>query len=146
MPLTYSCDITIAAPRERVVALANDREKFHEWQGELVSLAHLSGAPGREGARTALVYRTGGRRLEVVETITAFEPPSRICAIYEAANLRSEVESTFTETPEGNTRWQLRSRLDCSGLMRLTAILLPGSFRKQTARAMQEFKDFAEAC
>ena len=52
----------------------------------------------------------------------------------------------FTAVEPGKTRWVTENEFHCAGLfMKIMAFLMPGAFKKQTLRYMQNFKAFAES-
>lgn len=142
--MRYSHAVTIARPRENVLALFNDVSRLKEWQPELVSREQLAGAPGSAGARARLVHRMGSRTIEMVETVNESAPPGRLAGTYEAKGVFNTVANTFEEEG-GATRWTIDTEFKFSGFMVLIGFLMPGAFRKQTAKFMEQFKAFCEA-
>lgn len=142
--MKYTETITINKPRDAVIALFDDPDNLGKWQEGFVSMEHLDGTPGEPGARSRLLYRTGKREIEMVETLEQRDLPERFTAIYEARNVWNRHQNRFEEA--GNaTRWTVTSEFVCTGLfMRALTLLMPGAFRKQTRKSMSDFKDFAE--
>ena len=56
----------------------------------------------------------------------------------------NEVENYFHEVDENTTKWVSENEFRCSGFMKLFALLLPGSFKKETMQYLKYLKEFAE--
>ena len=145
MPLRYTCETTIAKPRDEVVALLQELENLPKWQPGLVEYRHLSGTPGQVGAKLLLRQKMGKREIEITETITESELPARYVAVYEATGVWNLIENTLTETPDGHTHWRVDTEFRCRGITWLMSVLMPGMFRRETEKYMANFKAFAEA-
>ena len=50
----------------------------------------------------------------------------------------------FHEVDSNTTKWVCESEFQCSRFMKLFALLLPGSFKKETVKFLEYFKSFAE--
>lgn len=142
--MEYESEIIIDLPRARVVELFDSEENVRRWQPELISMVHVSGAKGQEGAVTALKYQMGKRVVEMNETITKRDFPETFNAIYEAKGVKNWVNNTFEELNPNQTKWLSRNTFKCGGLMRIIAWLSPGMFKKQSMKYMVNFKKFAE--
>lgn len=143
--MKYSIDIIIDRPRVQVIALFDDPDNLPKWQEGLVSFTHVSGTPGGADAVSQLVYRMGKREIEMTETIVERSPPERFSAVYEAKGVWNLNHNLFTDLGDGRTRWAVETEFRCSGFIRIMAFFMPGMFRKQTMKVMQDFKRFAEA-
>lgn len=141
--MKYTCELTIDLPRDEVIALFDDADNLPKWQPGLQSFEHLSGEPGRPGAKSRLLYDQGGRRIEMTETILRRDLPDLFSGTYETRGVHNEIVNHFHD--EGDrTRWVLESDFRFSGFMLLMLLFMRGAFRKQTEKTMQRFKDFAE--
>ncbi|MHB1319331.1 MAG: SRPBCC family protein [Anaerolineae bacterium] len=142
--MKYTNEVMIDLPRERVIELFDNPENLAKWQPGLQSFEHLSGEPGRPGAKSRLVYKEGGRHVEMVETIESRNLPDEFAAIYEAKGVWNVTKSHFEEVGPTKTRWFMENEFRLSGLMAVMAIFMRGSFPKQTQTEMGRFKAFAE--
>ncbi|MFD8579872.1 SRPBCC family protein [Streptomyces virginiae] len=153
--MKYTVSIAIALPRERVVRLLADPALLPMWLRGLVLHEPLSGVHGEVGTKSRVVMQTGQRTFECTETITRREPAD-LHGIPEGRVVRFEreivgegmwsaVRDRLTEAGPEATLWASENEYRFSGLlMRLVGLLMPGSFRKQSLRHMQDFKAFAE--
>lgn len=142
--MKYHTQIEIDLPRAKTVELMDNIDNMKHWQEGLKSAEVLEGVPGKEGAKTKLVYQMGKRRIEMVETITKNAFPKEFHAIYEAKGVWNEVKNVFTETGDGTTIWDSSNTFKCSGAMKIMAFLMPGAFKKQSQKYMVDFKNWAE--
>ena len=142
--MQYTLEIDIALPRDRVVALFDEPKNMHHWQPELVSSEHLSGEPGQVGATSKLLYQMGRREVEMIETITLRNLPDEFAGTYETQGVWNTVHNRFTELSSDRTRWSFDTEFRCTGVIRVFAMLMPGSFKKKSLQFMQQFKEFAE--
>ena len=142
--MKYSVERELDVPRDKVIALFEDRDGLFEWQEGLQSFDHVSGEPGHPSAVSKLRFKMGKREIEMTETIQDRALPDLFSAVYEADAVWNLVENHFTELPEGRTHWRIQTEFRCRGFMRVIAFLMPGMFRKQTAKYMDLFKEFAE--
>ena len=142
--MKYTTEIVIDLPRERVIELFDDPDNLPKWQPGLQSFEHLSGEPGRPGARSRLVFDQGGRRIEMIETITRRDLPDEFSGTYETQGVENWMTNRFIEEGPERTRWVAETEFQFSGLMRIMAFFMRGAFPKQTQEFMQNFKEFAE--
>lgn len=144
--MKYQLELDIEQPRDRVIEMFLDPDNLQKWQPDLVSLESISdGDPRAVGAKCRLVHRMGKREVVMIETITVYNPPEEFSATYEAHKVWNLIENRFFEAGPDKTRWVLDCEFRCGGIVRIMAIVMPGMFRKQTMKFMQQFKAFAES-
>ena len=142
--MRYKTEVFINLPRERVIELFDSFENLKKWQEGLVSFEHISGDPGRPGAKTRLLYDMGRRRMEMIETIIERNLPDEFSGTYDASGVHNIVRNYFYDEGE-RTRWVLDSEFQFRSFMRIMSLFIPGSkFREQTRGSMEAFKRFAE--
>lgn len=144
--MKYTTEIEIRLPRQKVVARFDNLENLYKWQKALKSFENMSGVPGQAGARSKLVYNMNGRTMEMTETIVKRNLPDEFHGIYEAKGVWNSFENYFSEKDEKTTNWKTVSEFRFSSFaMKAMAFLLPGLFKKQTLKTMNDFKTFAES-
>lgn len=144
--MRYQLELEINAPRDRVVELFLDPDNLKKWQPDLVSIEIVGDKPPREvGGQTRQIHRMGKREMEILETITVYQPPRAFAATYESDGVWNLVENQLTELNDKQTHWVLTSEFKCSNwLMKIFTVVMPGMFKKQTMTFMQRFKEFVE--
>ncbi len=153
--MKYTVSIEIALPREKVVELLVDPGNMSKWLRGLVLHEPLSGVHGQVGTTSRVVMQMGRQKTECTETITRREPadlhgiPRGSVVHFDreivTKGMWSAARERLTETGPETTLWVSESEYRFSGVpMRLVALLMPGAFRKQSLRHLQDFKAFAE--
>ena len=142
--MKFTVKIKINLARNKVIELFDSTENLKKWQPGLLSFEHQSGTPGEVGAKSRLQYKTGKREIEMVETITVKNLPDEFSGIYEAKGVRNEVKNYFYEVNKNTTKWVSENEFRCSGLMKIIAFFMPGSFKKETMKYLEYFKEFSE--
>jgi hypothetical protein len=141
----YTEKIIIKKPIKTVINLFDSEDNLYSWQEGLQQVEHISGKKGEVGAKMKLIFKLGKRTFEMVETITKKNFPSEFEATYEASGVFNIVGNHFLETEEGNTEWTTNNEFRLKGFMRLFGWFSPGTFKKQTCKTMDKFKEFAES-
>jgi carbon monoxide dehydrogenase subunit G len=142
--MKYTNEIVIDLPREKVIEKFDNVDNMKYWMPGLVSFEPIEGKPGQTGAKSRLVFQMGRRRIEMVETITKRALPDEFSGTYEANGVWNAQANRFQPEGEGKTRWISETEFRFSGFMRIIGFLMPGAFRKQSARYQVHFKEFAE--
>lgn len=143
--MKYSNEVIINLPIKKVIELFDSEENLFKWQPELLSFEHLSGEKGEVGAKSKMNYKMGKREIEMIETITVKNLPKEFSATYEAKGVWNEMKNYFEEIDDHSTRWRSDSHFEFSGFMKLIGLFMPGSFKKQSQKSLEQFKAFAEA-
>ena len=142
--MNYTCVVTISQPLARVIELFGDPKNNKHWQPGLVSAEPISGTPGQPGAKTRLKYDMNGRKIEMIETITRRNLPQDFVAQYEAKGVFNVVHHNFEAVSSNATKWSMESEFQFGGFMKVMSWFMPGAFRKQSEKMMNDFKRFAE--
>ncbi len=142
--MKYTTEITIDLPRDEFIKKLDNPENMKHWQRGLVSYEHLSENPGMEGAQMALKYKMGKREFEMVETIIKRNPPEEFHTTYDTKGVHN-IQKNYFKEEDFKTRWISESEFQFSGFgMKVMAFLMPGAFKKQSMKYLQDFKAFAE--
>lgn len=142
--MRYTSEITINRPVDVVTRLFDDPKNLYAWMDGLQSFELLSGEQGQPGAKAKLVYQMGKRRVEMIETITERNLPDIFAGTYDADGVHNIVVNKFIALPDGNTRYITENEFQFKGFMRIIAFLMPGAFKKQSYKYLEQFKAFVE--
>ncbi|NNL33256.1 MAG: SRPBCC family protein [Flavobacteriaceae bacterium] len=143
--MKYKVETIIELPRDEVIKKLDSIDNIKHWQRGLVRAEHLSGTPGHVGAKMKLSYKMGRRELDLIETITNRNFPDQFDATYETKGMHNLQYNRFESTPEGHTKWISECEfIPSSFMLRLMTKLMPGAFKKQSKKYLQDFKNFAE--
>ncbi|RIV34232.1 SRPBCC family protein [Flagellimonas lutimaris] len=142
--MKYTTEIVVDVPREEFIKKMDDPENMKHWQQGLIGYEQLSTNPGQEGARMSLSYKMGKREMNLVETIIKRNLPDELYMTYDTKGVHNIQKNYFKE--EGDkTRWVSETEFQFSGFgMKLMAFFMPGAFKKQSLKYMQDYKAFAE--
>lgn len=142
--MKYTNETIINLPRARVIELFDSFENMKIW-ANCSSYEHLSGTPGEVGAKTKMEYTMGKRKMTMIETITKKNLPDEFNGTYETDGAFNIVNNRFIELDGGKTHWISESEFQFSNFfMKLMGKLMPGAFKKQSQKFMDNFKNFAE--
>ncbi|MBA3898766.1 MAG: SRPBCC family protein [Bacteroidetes bacterium] len=142
--MKFQAEITINLPIHKVIELFDNAENLKQWQPDLISFEHLSGEPGQAGAKSRLIYKMGKRKITMVETITRKNLPFEFSGTYEAKGVFNEVKNFFTPIGPDKTKYSTDNLFKFKGFMKVVALLMPGAFKKQSQKFLEQFKAFAE--
>ena len=141
--MRYTLEITIDAPRDKIVALFTDPTHFSDWQPGLECYELVTGEQAQTGARAELTTRAGNRVTGMTETIESNTLPDGLDVIYETHGVWNRNLNRFVaESPE-TTRWVSDNEFRFEGVRKALG-LLEGSFKKESLDIMERFKAFAE--
>lgn len=143
--MKYTIEIIVNVERDTFVEKMDDPENMKHWQKGLVDYKLLSGEPGKEGAKMELRYKMGNRDMVLVETVIKNNFPYEFHATYDAKNVHNIQKNYFKDIDGHSTQWISETEFQFSGFMMKTmGFLMPGAFKKQSKKYMEDFKAFAE--
>jgi uncharacterized membrane protein len=144
--MEFKCSVDINVPLTTVLALFKDTKYFKEWQSGFFSYEPISGAPFTAGAKAKFTYINGKHKIELVETIQTMNLPTEMIAIYEHKHGVNNLITNFTDLPGQKTKYTTDiGYIKPNGFMpKLMAFLMPGMFKKQNQKWLDQFKAFAE--
>lgn len=142
--MKYTNEIEINLPVNRVVELFDDPKNLKEWMPGLQSFEHVSGTPGQPGAKSRLKFKMGNRDMEMVETITRRNLPEEFAGTYETKGVYNIVSNKFIPVGSNKTKYVTDNEFQFNGFMKLMGWLMPGMFKKQSQKYLEQFKTFAE--
>lgn len=138
------CEVDIALPRERVIALFDDPANMKKWQPDLLRFEPVSGTPGQPGAVSRLVYKAGKGEFDMLETITTRNLPDEFSGTYDNKMGRTAIRNLFTDRG-ASTRWVAEAEFAPKGFMKVLSPFVGAMMRKQTQAMLERFKAFAES-
>lgn len=143
--MKYSSEILIDLPLDRVIELFDNADNLFKWQESLVSFDHVSGTPGEEGAISKMKFKTKKREMEMQETIMKKNLPHNFNFLYEAKGVQNWNDNRFESVSASQTKWTQSNVFKGKGMIKVFMAIMPGMFKKQTMKYMQDFKNFAES-
>ena len=143
--MKYTVSIDINHPIDRVIELFDNEENMFDWMEGLESFERLSGEPGEPGAKSKLRFKTKKREIEMVETIEEKNLPLSYKMTYEAKGVLNRINNRFESIDKNTTRYSTDQEFEFKGALKLMAFLMPGAFKKQSKKYLNDFKQFAES-
>lgn len=142
--MKYTTEIVIDLPRDEFLKKLDEPENMKHWQRGLVDFELLSENPTQEGAQMRLQYKMGKREFDMVETILKRNLPKELYTTYDTKGVHN-IQKNYFKEENGKTRWVSESEFQFSGFgMKVIAFLMPGAFKKQSYKYLEDFKAFAE--
>nr|WP_298794803.1 SRPBCC family protein [uncultured Allomuricauda sp.] len=142
--MKYTTEIVIDLPRDEFLKKLDEPENMKHWQRGLVDFELLSENPTQEGAQMRLQYKMGKREFDMVETILKRNLPEELHTTYDTKGVHN-IQKNYFKEENGKTRWVSESEFQFSGFgMKVIAFLMPGAFKKQSYKYLEDFKAFAE--
>lgn len=143
--MKYIIEIIIDLPRDQFIKKLDNPENMKHWQQGLLMYDEISGTPGKEGAVMELQYKMGKRKLVLIETIIRRNLPYEFHATYDTKGVHNIQKNYFKEVDEQTTKWIMEAEFKFSGFtMKALAFVMPGAFKKQSRKYLEDFKAFAE--
>jgi hypothetical protein len=115
-----------------------------KWMEGLQSFEHISGTHGQPGAKSRMKFKMGKREIEMIETITVRNLPAEFSGTYEAKGVFNVVKNRFVPLPGDRTKYITENEFRFTGFMKLIGWLMPGAFKKQSMKYLNDFKNFVE--
>ena len=142
--MKYTTEIKVNVPRDEFIEKMDNPDNLKHWQKGLIDYKFLSGTPGEEGSTMEFHYKLGKRNMVLIETILKRNFPHEFHATYDAKNVHNIQKNYFKEIDGQSTKWISEADFNFSGMMKIMGFLMPGAFKKQSLKYMQDFKAFAE--
>lgn len=143
--MKYTEEIVISKPVEHVVELFDNPDNMDQWMEGLQSFETISGTTGQPGAKSRLKFKMGKRDIEMIETVTARNLPDEYVTTYEADGVFNIVKNRFVALPDGKTKFVNEQEFQFKGFMKIIGFLMPGAFKKQSRKYLNDFKHFVES-
>ena len=145
--MKYEREKVIERPRDAVAELYADRPRINDWHPSVADYTHSSGDPGQPGAKAEIVLKQG---ITIVETVTGRgDPPGSFSHTDKPKDWNCHVtfENTFEELSPNSTAWTLLVEVSAGSMtmeIKVKALEMSGTIRKEICKYMEAFKEFAE--
>lgn len=144
--MKYTVEVEINKPLNRVIELFDSEENAFKWMEGLESWDQISGTPGEPGAKSKMKFDIKGRVMEMVETIEEKNLPERMVMNYTAKGVFNRVVNRFEAVGEEKTHYITEQEFQMKNVfMKIMGFLMPGMFKKQSNKFLQDFKAFCES-
>ena len=144
--MKFTCSVEINLPIEEVVRLYDNPDNLIEWQDGFVAIESISGNSGEEGAKSKMVYMMRDQEMEIIETIKVNNLPEEKTGEYAHKHMVNTMTTRFKEISAHITLYEADVEYTkfIGFVPKMMAFLMPGVFKKQTQKWLNQFKKFAE--
>ena len=142
--MKYSQEVIIDLPRQKVIVIFDNQANAFKWMKGLESWDQISGEIGQEGAKSKMVFKSKKREMEIVEEITKKQLPEIVNFVFTSKGVTNWNDNRFESISDTQTKWVQSNVFKCKGMIWVFAALMPGAFKKQSMKSMDDFKTFAE--
>lgn len=134
-------DITINAPRAKLVELFANPENIPKWMDD-TKYEPISGTPGQPGSKYRMISTTG--QMDFVATVVASDPNQTRLDL-DSPMVAVAITDTFIELGPQQTRLISEEEFRFKGLLnRVKGLFAGGAIKKAHRRHMEAFKRFGE--
>lgn len=144
--MKYSCEIVVEASREKCVSLWFDEKRLSEWQDGFLYKNWINGKANEVHSKAYILFEQKGRKLELEELIIDNQLPTSFKGKYTHIHMINTQEVVFTQ--QGMNQTVIRTDVIYtqfnSLVPKLMARFLPGMFRKQSQKWLDQFKTMVE--
>ena len=144
--MKFTCEVNISGSKEAIAQAFRDTSNFSEWQSGFISHHLISGMPEEIGTKSRIHLEQDGRSIILVETILENDLPDQFMALYEHEHMVNTMTARFDQVEEGlvHCHWQVEYTKFIGWMPKLMALIMPGMFRKQTKKWLDDFKRYVE--
>lgn len=142
--MNYTVSNTINASLEDVSKNFLDSEGVKHWMEGLERIEHISGTPGKVGAKSDFYFLHKGKEMKISETILEEDMPNQMKFSYQSPMGYNEVEMIFEKIDDSSVKQINNSYFKLTGFMKLFGFLFKGMFKKQSMKFMIAFKKYVE--
>ena len=134
----------IDRPREEVFAFLVDFDRAAEWAPEITRVEMLTGGPLRVGSRYREMRWTSKGESHIDMEVTAFDPPGRYSAAFDAGGYHATFNYMFTPDGDG-TRVEMSCIVRADGARKLLSPIITWLLRRQDKQKLRNLKRVLEA-
>jgi len=144
--MKFTCSVVILKPLKDTIAIWSNPDLLKEWQDGFLSLELIEGDAEQAGSKSRMLYKLGRGQMEIIETILLSDLPREMKGLYEHKSMTNTMHNKFKAISEHACQWSAEIHYTkFNGLMpKLMSKLIPGMFKKQTQKWMNQFSSFAE--
>lgn len=142
--MKYSTTVQINKSLEEVVTLFDNPNNYEKWMEGLLSMELIEGKVGEENAKTRFHFKMGKRDMNMLETVLKRDLPKLYITSYESGPVYNVVENHFKAINNDTTEYTTVHEFQFKGFMKLMGWLMPGAFKKQSLKYLNDFKKFVE--
>jgi hypothetical protein len=140
----YEAQVTVNRPLHETFLLFNDPRQITEWIPEVKKMEIVDAKAGMVGTKIKMLLENKGKKMEMTETITAWEENHRTAFQFDAMGMLKINDITFTGDSASTT---IHASYFCQGsnpFYRSLFSFFKSKFMEIDYKYLQQFKTFAE--
>ena len=140
----YAVEVEVDKPLEETFALFNDHTIMDQWIKDVKSFTAIEETEAMVGNKYRMVVDSEGREIEMIETITAWEPNRRVGMQFEAEDM---LKSNIISFGQNGNSTIITNNASCQGTSYMAKCMFPyfkSMFRKIDQEMLNDFKSMAE--
>lgn len=138
-------EIRVDCPVEHTWQTFCNVDLMQEWVQGFLSVEILEGEPETVGSKHRLLFQEGKRQVELIQTVTAFDPNERFAFTATTKGMRNACETTFAADGEGTVIRSSNQFFADGFFFKLMMPLMRGAITKRIAADFGRLKKLAEA-
>lgn len=142
--IKYEAQVTVNRPLHETFMLFNDPRQISEWIPEVKKMEIVEAKPGMVGTKIKMTIENEGQKIQMMETITAYEENNRVAFEFEAGGMLKTNDMAFTGDSVSTT---IHANYLCKGsnpFYRSLFSFFKSKFIEIDNKYLQQFKAFAE--
>ena len=144
--MKYTKEVEIGLPVEEIIELLQNPENMKHWQPDLLGYELLDEKTGEAGSQMKLRFKMGTHEIEMIETVLEKNLPEELVLEYTTKGVYNVNRNSFVPISDGRTKWIQESEFQFQSLpMKIFGFFMPGAFKKQSQKYLDNFKEFAES-
>ena len=137
--------VSINKPLKEVWDFFKNPDNLIRWLGGLQKFEHVSGIPGRVGAKAKHHFLERGKELILDGEITEVIEQKRIVGILDSSMMLNKVTNSFNDLGKDQTVVTISSDTQFKGfLWKQIGPLMKGEFKKRQEKDLQTLKEILE--
>ena len=136
---------TINRPIDEVFAYASDIERQADWVSTLSESVKTTSGPTKVGTTYRQVVKFLGRRMEIENEVTAYQPPTVFAFRGKSGPIQMEMRFTLTSAGPETTEVTQVADGESGGLFKLADPILARTMKKQFAADLEGLKTMLES-
>jgi uncharacterized membrane protein len=144
MGVDVATEVMINVAVDEVAAYAMDPTNDTAWIGGIKSVSIEGDGPVGQGTRVARVASFLGRRIEYVNEIVTFDPPSTLVMESVKAPFPMKVTYSFESPDPERTKVTVRVEGDASGFYKVSAPVMSPMVKRNIGKDVARLKEILE--
>ncbi|MAW60208.1 MAG: hypothetical protein CMJ94_05160 [Planctomycetes bacterium] len=138
-------EVRIDRPVAQVWTMFTDVELMPQWCKGFVSLETIEGEPETVGSKHRLLFQEGKRQIEMIETVTAFDPHERFAFEAATKGMSNTCEMRFSAEGDATVIRSTNCFYAGSFLFKLMMPMMRGAISKRITEDLERLKALVES-